>query len=52
MDLFDRVYAILRADVEQLVEKHFAHMGKGTAKQSVLCVLVCGSDVAAYRQIG
>lgn len=39
MDLFDRVYVILKADVEQLVEKHFTHMGKGTAKQSVLCVL-------------
>lgn len=39
MDLFDRVYAILKADVEKLVEKHFAHMGKGTAKQLILYVI-------------
>jgi hypothetical protein len=52
MDLFDRVYAVLKADVGRLVEKHFAHMGKGTVKQSVLCVIGYGSDTAAYRQIG
>lgn len=39
MDLFDRVYATLKADLDRLVEKHFAHMGKGTARQSVLCVV-------------
>lgn len=38
MELFDRVSAILRVDVDKLVEKHFAHMGKGAAKQSVLYV--------------
>jgi len=49
MDLFDRVYTILRADVEQLVEQHFAHMGKGTAKQSVLMIVNDHLDRAATR---
>jgi hypothetical protein len=36
MDLFDSVHAILKADLAKLVDKHFAEMGKGNAKQSVL----------------
>jgi len=49
MDLFDRVYAVLKADVGRLVEKHFAHMGKGTVKQSVLMIVNDHLDRAATR---
>lgn len=36
--LFDSVYDILKENVEDLVDRHFAHMGRGGAKQTVLCV--------------
>jgi hypothetical protein len=36
MELFDNIHAILKADLAKLVEEHFAEMGKGNAKQSVL----------------
>ena len=39
MEFFDSVYEILKTDVAQLVEQHFAHMGKGTAAQSILYVI-------------
>lgn len=38
MILFDQVYVILRADLEKLVERHFAHMGNGNAKRAILSV--------------
>ncbi|KAG6382183.1 hypothetical protein JVT61DRAFT_833 [Boletus reticuloceps] len=49
MDLFDRVYTILKVDVVQLVEEHFAHMGKGLAKQSVLMIVNDHLDRAAIQ---
>jgi len=49
MDLFDRVYTILKVDIGQLVEEHFAHMGKGLAKQSVLMVVNDHLDRAAIQ---
>ena len=39
MELFDSVYEILKADVAQLVKRHFAHMGKGSAERSILYVI-------------
>ena len=39
LDLFDIVYDILRADVEKIIDRHFAAIGKGSAKQSVLYVV-------------
>ena len=36
MVLFDDVYAILRADLANLVDLHFEHMGNGNAKQAIL----------------
>ena len=38
LTLFDAVYQILKQDIERLVDKHFGKMGRGGAKQSVLCV--------------
>ncbi|KAF8839963.1 hypothetical protein BDN67DRAFT_952527 [Paxillus ammoniavirescens] len=49
MDLFDRVHAIIKADLAKLVEKHFAEMGKGNAKQSVLMIVYDHLDEAATR---
>ncbi|KAF8419805.1 P-loop containing nucleoside triphosphate hydrolase protein [Boletus edulis BED1] len=49
MDLFDRVYTILKVDVDRLVEEHFAHMGKGLAKQSVLMIVNDHLDRAAIQ---
>ncbi|KIJ13510.1 hypothetical protein PAXINDRAFT_80937 [Paxillus involutus ATCC 200175] len=48
-ELFDNIHAILKADLAQLVEKHFAHMGKGNAKQSVLMIVYDHLDEAAAR---
>lgn len=39
-DLFDIVYDILRADAERIIDRHFAAIGRGSAKQSVLYVVV------------
>jgi len=36
--LFDAVYDILKKDVETIVDRHFARMGRGVLKQSVLYV--------------
>jgi hypothetical protein len=36
MVLFDQVYMILRDDLAKLVDYHFAHMGNGNAKQTIL----------------
>ncbi|KAF9222329.1 hypothetical protein BS17DRAFT_881158 [Gyrodon lividus] len=49
MDLFDEVYAILKTDLTNLVEDHFANMGKGNAKQSVLMIVYDHLDEAAIR---
>ncbi|KIJ13505.1 hypothetical protein PAXINDRAFT_81017 [Paxillus involutus ATCC 200175] len=49
MDLFDSVHAILKADLAKLVDKHFAEMGKGNAKQSVLMIVYDHLDEAAAR---
>ncbi|KAF9234007.1 P-loop containing nucleoside triphosphate hydrolase protein [Melanogaster broomeanus] len=45
MNLFDAIYVILKADLAKLVEKHFAHLGKGNAKQSVLMIIEWLLDV-------
>ncbi|KAF9234006.1 P-loop containing nucleoside triphosphate hydrolase protein [Melanogaster broomeanus] len=49
MELFDEVYTILKANLAKLVEEHFAHMGKGNAKQSVLMIVYDHLDEAADR---
>lgn len=36
MVFFDKVYVILKVDLERLVERHFAHMGNGNAKRAIL----------------
>ncbi|KAF9222274.1 hypothetical protein BS17DRAFT_735704, partial [Gyrodon lividus] len=49
MDLFDEVYAILKTGLTNLVEEHFANMGKGNAKQSVLMIVYDHLDEVAIR---
>ncbi|KAF8839962.1 hypothetical protein BDN67DRAFT_1011889, partial [Paxillus ammoniavirescens] len=49
MYLFESVHAILKADLAKLVDKHFAEMGKGNAKQSVLMIVYDHLDEAATR---
>ncbi|KAL4066187.1 P-loop containing nucleoside triphosphate hydrolase protein [Scleroderma citrinum] len=49
LNLFDVVYDILRADVEQIVDRHFAEIGRGGAKQSVLMTVHDHLDAAASR---
>ncbi|KAF9234014.1 P-loop containing nucleoside triphosphate hydrolase protein [Melanogaster broomeanus] len=49
MDLYDAVYRILKADLAKLVEEHFAHLGKGNAKQSVLMIVHEHLDAAAKQ---
>ncbi|KIJ08216.1 hypothetical protein PAXINDRAFT_89188 [Paxillus involutus ATCC 200175] len=49
MELFDNIHAILKVDLAKLVEEHFAEMGKGNAKQSVLMIVYDHLDDAADR---
>ncbi|KIK82818.1 hypothetical protein PAXRUDRAFT_832134 [Paxillus rubicundulus Ve08.2h10] len=49
MELFDNIHAILKVDLQKLVEQHFAEMGKGNAKQSVLMIVYDHLDEAAAR---
>ncbi|KAG9312355.1 P-loop containing nucleoside triphosphate hydrolase protein [Chiua virens] len=46
---FKSVYATLKADLHKLVEAHFAYMGHGTAKQSILMIVHEHLDEAAIR---
>ncbi|KAL4078952.1 P-loop containing nucleoside triphosphate hydrolase protein [Scleroderma yunnanense] len=47
--LFDAVYNILKKDVERIVDRHFARMGRGGLKQSVLMIMYDHLDAAAAR---
>ncbi|KAL4066183.1 P-loop containing nucleoside triphosphate hydrolase protein [Scleroderma citrinum] len=49
VDLFDAVYAILKKDVERMVNSHFAQMGRGGAKQSVMMIMYDHLEAAANR---
>ncbi|KAG6327681.1 hypothetical protein ID866_11408, partial [Astraeus odoratus] len=47
--LFDAVYRIMKKDIEKIVNGHFARMGRGGAKQSVLMIMQQHLDEAATR---
>ncbi|KAH7883426.1 P-loop containing nucleoside triphosphate hydrolase protein [Phlebopus sp. FC_14] len=49
LELFDQVYVILKNDLARLVNDHFAKMGKGTAKASVLIIVNEHLEEAAAR---
>ncbi|KAG9308604.1 hypothetical protein JVU11DRAFT_11711 [Chiua virens] len=47
--LFESVYTTLKTDLRTLVEAHFAHLGQGAVKQSVLMIVYEHLDEAATR---
>ncbi|KAI6160830.1 P-loop containing nucleoside triphosphate hydrolase protein [Pisolithus thermaeus] len=49
VELFEVVNSIIREHVGNLVEEHFAHLGKGGVKQAVLMIVYDHLDEAAAR---
>ncbi|KAI6095639.1 P-loop containing nucleoside triphosphate hydrolase protein, partial [Pisolithus sp. B1] len=49
IELFEVVNSIIRERVGNLVEEHFAHLGKGGVKQAVLMIVYDHLDEAAAR---
>lgn len=49
MILFDAVYDVLKKDLENIVDKHFKRIGRGTAHQSVLMIVQDHLDQVAAR---
>ncbi|KIO06579.1 hypothetical protein M404DRAFT_138011 [Pisolithus tinctorius Marx 270] len=47
IDLFDIVHSIVRERIGKMVDDHFAHLGKGGVKQSVLMIVYDHLDLAA-----
>ncbi|KAG6329012.1 hypothetical protein ID866_10077, partial [Astraeus odoratus] len=47
--LFDAIYHILKTDISKVVHRHFARIGRGGAKQSVLMIMHEHLDKAATR---
>ncbi|KAI6001196.1 P-loop containing nucleoside triphosphate hydrolase protein [Pisolithus albus] len=49
MILFDAVYDVLKKDLENMIDKHFKRIGRGTAHQSVLMIVQDHLDQVAAR---
>ncbi|KIO03399.1 hypothetical protein M404DRAFT_145645 [Pisolithus tinctorius Marx 270] len=47
--MFDAVYDVLKKDLENTVDKHFKHIGRGGAHQSVLMIIQDHLDQVAAR---